>query len=72
METNEVDTARMPKKKKIEQEQQLVQVKGSSMRGQMKNTNVKDKQKQEYPETTKLEIQEYVFNGQTLNRHASK
>ena len=72
METNEVDTSSMPKKQKVEKGQQLVQVKISGMRGQMKKKNVKDKQKQEVPETTKLEIQEYVFNGQTPNRHASK
>ena len=38
----------------------------------MKKKNVTDKQKQEEPEAAKLEIQEYVFNGQTPNRHASK
>ena len=38
----------------------------------MKKKNGKDKQKQEEPETAKLEIQDYVFNGQTPNRHASK
>ena len=38
----------------------------------MKKRNVKDKQKQEEPETTKLEIQEYVFDGLTPNRHVSK
>ena len=44
METDEVDTASMPKKQKVEQEQQLVQVKRSSMKGQMKKKSVKDKQ----------------------------
>ena len=42
------------------------------MKGQMKKKEVKDKHKQEEPETTKLEIQEYVFDGQYPNRHASK
>ena len=72
METDEVHTASMPKKQKFEQEQQLVHVKRSSMRGQIKKKNVKDKQKQEEPKIAKLEIQEYVFDGQTPNRHASK
>ena len=42
------------------------------MRGQIKKKNVKDKQKQEEPETTKLEIQEYVFDGRSPNMHVSK
>ena len=42
------------------------------MKGEMKKKEVKDKQNQEDPETAKLEIQEYVFDGQTPNRHASK
>ena len=72
METNEVNTGSMPKKKKIEQKQQLVQVKWSNTKGKMKKKNVEDQQKQEEPETTKLQIQEYLFDGQTPNRHASK
>ena len=38
----------------------------------MKKKNVEEKQKQEEPEASKLQIQEYVFDGQTPNRHASK
>ena len=72
METDEVHTASMPKKQKIEQEQQLVQVKRSNTKGKMKKKNVKEKEKQEEPEITKLEIQEYVFDGQTPNRHGFK
>ena len=33
---------------------------------------MKDKQKQQETETTKLEIWEYMFDGQNPNRHASK
>ena len=72
METDEVDTTIMAKKKKIEQEQQLVQVKRSNTEGKMNKKNVEDQQKQEEPEKTKLQIQEYVFDGQTPNRHSSK
>ena len=42
------------------------------MKGQMKNKDMKDKHKKEDLETTKLEIHEYVFDGQTPNKHASK
>ena len=42
METDEVDTANMPKKQKIEQDQQLVQVKRRSMKRKMKKKNVED------------------------------
>ena len=38
----------------------------------MKKKNMEKKQKQEEPEAAKLQIQEYVFDGQTPNRHASK
>ena len=43
----EVDTARMPKKQKIEQEHQLVQVKKRNTKGHMKKNNMETKQKQE-------------------------
>ena len=33
---------------------------------------MKDKQKQEEPEAAKLEIQDYVFDGKTPNKHVSK
>ena len=72
METDEVDPTIMAKKKKIEQEQQLVQVKRSNTEGKMNKKNVEDQQKQEEPEKTKLQIQEYVFDKQTPNMHASK
>ena len=45
METEEVDTTSMPKRQKIEQEQQLVQVKRRNTKGQMKKKNVEKKQK---------------------------
>ena len=38
----------------------------------MKKNNMDKKQKQEEPKAAKLQIQEYVFDGQTPNRHASK
>ena len=72
METKEVDKSSMPKKQKIEQGQQLVQVKQSNTKGQMKKKNMEKKQKQEEPEVARIQIQEYVFDGQTPNRHASK
>ena len=72
MGTKEVDTNGMPKKLKTKQEQQLVHVKRRNTKRQMKKKNVEDQQKQEDPETTKLQIQEYVFDGQTPNMHASK
>ena len=62
METDEVDTSSIPKKKKTEQEQWLVQVKRSNTKGKIKKKNVEDKLKQEEPETTKLQIQENVFD----------
>ena len=72
MDTEEVDMANMPKRQKIEQGKQLVQVKKGSTKGQMKKKNMEKKHKQEEPKATKLQIQEYVFDGQTPNRHASK
>ena len=54
MDTDEVDTDSMPKKQKVEQGQQLVQVKRSGMRGKMKKKNVKDKQEQEEPKIAKI------------------
>ena len=63
MDTEEVDTASAPKKQKIGQEGQMVQVKKSS---------VKDKQKQEKSKVTGLELQEYVFYGVTPNKYTSK
>ena len=42
------------------------------MRGQVKKRNVKGKQKQEEPKTIGLELQEYVFDGQTPSKYASK
>ena len=38
----------------------------------MKKKNTGKKQEQEDLEAAKLQIQEYVFDGQTPNRHASK
>ena len=48
MDTEEADTASTPKKHKIEQEVQMVQVKKSSVKG---------KQKQEKSKVTGLELQ---------------
>ena len=42
------------------------------MRGQVKKSNVKGKQKQEDPKTVGLELQAYVFDAQTPNKYASK
>ena len=72
MEIEEVDMESMPKKHKIEQGQQLVVVKKSNTKGKMKKKNMEKKQKQEEPDEAKLQIQEYVFDGPTPNRHASK
>ena len=63
MDTEETDTASTPKKHKIEQEVQMVQVKKS---------NVKGKQKQEKSKVIGLELQEYVFDGATPNKYTSK
>ena len=38
----------------------------------MKKKNMEKKLKQEDPDAAKLWIQEYVFDGQTPNRHAAK
>ena len=51
MDTNEIDNASTPKKQKVEQEQQIVQVTKTSMRGQVKKRKVKGRQKQEEPKT---------------------
>ena len=72
MDTEEVDTASMPKRQKIEQGQQLVQVKKGNLKGQMKKKNMEKNQKQEEPKVAKLQIQEYVFDEQTPNGNASK
>ena len=45
MDIEEVDTSNTPKRQKVEQENQMVQVKNSTMKGQVKNSNVKGKQK---------------------------
>ena len=50
----------------------MVQVKNISMKGQVKKRNVKGKQKQEESKETTLDLQEYVFDGQTPNKYASK
>ena len=42
------------------------------MKGQVKKRNVKGKQKQEESKETTLDLQEYVFDGQTPNKYASK
>ena len=43
MDTDGIDTTSTTKKQKVEQEQQIVQVKKNSMRGQMKKINAKGK-----------------------------
>ena len=58
-----MDTSSTPKKQKIGQEGQMVQVNKS---------NVKGKQKQEKSKVTVLELQEYVFDGVTPNKYTSK
>ena len=63
MDIEELDTASTPKKQKIGQEGQMVQVKKSSVKG---------KQKQEKYKVTGLELQEYVFDGVTPNTYTSK
>ena len=72
MDTDEIDTASMPKKKNVEQEQQIVQLKKISMKGKVKKKNVKGKQRQEESKAARLELQEYVFNGQTPRKYTSK
>ena len=64
--TDEVDTARMPKRQKVEPRQKLVQAK----KGQANNKNVVKIQQQVEPEVAKLQIQEYLFEGK--NEQASK
>ena len=66
MDIDEVDTASTPNKYKIEPRQQLVQ------KGQAKKENVVRVQQQVEPEAAKLQIQEYVFDGQTLSELSSK
>ena len=39
---------------------------------QVKKSSVKDKQKQEKSKVTGLELQEYVFDGVTLNKYISR
>ena len=68
MDTKEVDTASTPKKQKVEPRQQLVQAK----KGQAKKKNLVKVQQQAEPKVAKLKIQEYIFDVQTLNEHASK
>ena len=53
MDTEEIDTASTPKKQKIGQEGQMVQVKKNSVKG---------KKKQEKSKVTSLELQECVFD----------
>ena len=72
MDTNEIDIASTTKKHKVEQEQQIVHVKKSSMRGKLKKSNVKGKQKRKGPKTTSLELQEYVFGGQNPRKYTYK
>ena len=56
MDTEEVDTASTPRKHKIGQEGQMVQVKKRSVKG---------KQNQGKYKVIDLELQEYVFDGVT-------
>ena len=63
MDTEEVDTFSTPKKQKIGQEEQMVEVKKSSVKG---------KQKKEKSKLTGLELQEYVFDGVIPNKYTSK
>ena len=72
MDTEEVDTASMPKRQKIEWGQQLVQVKRGQEKGQVKKKNLVKEQQQEEPKRTELQIQEYVFDEKTPRKHASK
>ena len=72
MEIEEVDIANMPKKQKIEWGQKLVQVKRGQAKGHVKKNNLAKEQQQEEPKTVELQIQEYVFDGQTPSKHASK
>ena len=67
-----MDTASMPKKQKIQWGQQLVQVKRGQAKGHVKKKNLVKEQQQEEPKTAELQIQEYVFDGQTPSKHASK
>ena len=68
MDIEEMDTASMPKKQEVEPGQQLVQVKT----GQAQKKNLIKEQQQEEPKATELQIQEYVFDGQTPSKIPSK
>ena len=56
----------------MELKQHMVQVRTRGMRGQMRMSSRKDKQKQEQPIKAGLELQEYVFDGKTPSKFASK
>ena len=56
MDTDEIDISNTPKKHKVEQEQQIVQVKKNNMRGRVKKSNVKGKHKQEDPKIAGLKL----------------
>ena len=56
MDTEEVDTTSILKRKKIERGQQLVHVKKGHAKGQMKKKNLEKEQQQEDPKTAELQI----------------
>ena len=72
MDTKEMDMNSIPKKQKREQGQQLVLVKGSQEKGHVKKKDLVEEQQQKDPKTTRLQIQEYVFDGKIPRKHASK
>ena len=72
MDIEEVDTASMPKKQKVERGQQLVQVKRGQEKWHVKKKNLVREQQQEEPKIVELQIQEYVFDRKSPSKNASK
>ena len=50
----------------------MVQVKRVQEKGHVKKKNLAKEQQQEEPKIAELQIQEYVFDGNTPSKHASK
>ena len=49
-----------------------MQVKRGHAKRQVKKKNLEKEQQQEEPKRAEFQIQEYVFDGKTPNKHASK
>ena len=72
MDTEEMDTYSMPKKQKIGRGQQLMLVKGGQDKWRVKKKNSVEEQQQENLEIDGLQVQEYIFDGKTPSKHASR